>query len=309
MLTSRNDTTVYTCDDYCLSVANIMVNRRCVKFDSGMIDLAIVHVAKEADNYVEYKSKPEQISSDQIKLHNAIVLLRIVEAILALDIQRDELEKLLSIMRKVKYLLKNNSISEFDLAECRDLLTNFKNISVPYQYELARENLKNAIDVSSDKAIADAANRILKDAAKLRSRHDVNIADVTSALVTSARVVELPCSDDAISQLQKQANHISQRSWGRMLAGSMLVLAGVAMAIGFTAVALISFGALAPVSILGFTLGVSMLAGGFAVAGGLVGLGGAAAGAGFFASGVRQGKETRQLRTDMEKLAKTAKQA
>lgn len=309
MFTSQNESIEYTRDSYSEAVAKMMAGRRRVTFDSGMLDLVIVQVAKEADNFVEYKNKSAQISSDKTRLYIAIVLLRMIEEIFAQDIRADELEKLFLTLEKVKYFFKNNVISDIDFTECYDLLNNFKRLTVCQQYELARENVENAINASENDVITFAAENVLKTANLLIVSHKAPIADVTSALVTAIRVVERPYNDDAISELQQKANHMSQRNWGRMLAGTMLALAGVAMAVGFTATALISFGVLAPVSILGFTLGASMLAGGFAVAGGVVGLGGAAAGAGFFVSGAKQGKEVQQLHSSVANLAKTAKRA
>ncbi len=179
-------------------------------------------------------------------------------------------------------------------------------ISSQREYGIAINRLSDAISASHDSDITYSAANVLHTAQQTVIAHPDKIELVTKAVNAATAVVREP-GEATIKHLQQEAGQLGKRSWGRMLAGTMVALAGVAFIAACTATALVSFGVLAPVSILGFVVGASLIAGGAAIAGGVAGIGVTAAGAGFFASGVKQGKETRQLRHDLKELAADAK--
>jgi hypothetical protein len=173
------------------------------------------------------------------------------------------------------------------------------------EYNTARTQLIHTlVNANTDPLLRVHGTRVLREIDKLQCdpKSKVPSADLAKEFVATRELIQAP-TPARIDQYTKRAETIQKRSWGKILGGVMLGLAGavvVGLAIGL---AVVSFGAAAPISIFGATIGASMILGGIAVGTGTAGF------AASMGAGLWIGKELskKPLRTEMEALSAVAK--
>ncbi len=166
----------------------------------------------------------------------------------------------------------------------------------------ALEKVLTDRDNQYDTLLKEQAVKVLRAANHAFYEKKAPEAAMAAVLRDTANFLKSPTEKNA-KIYHKNAGIISKRSWGKILGASMLILAGVALIAASTAAALFSFGALAPVSVLGYTLAASTMISGIAIGTSVAGTAIALGGSTLFAKGV--GKSS--LRKEMETLAKSAK--
>lgn len=162
------------------------------------------------------------------------------------------------------------------------------------------EQLKVLKDANPDSSLVQHAQQVLDEVQNVKNNPDASVQDrsLKKVLLDATMLIKSP-TQTAAQNFKKLAENVQRRPWGKILAGSMLALAGVAILGLSIAACVFTFGAAAPLSVLGFVLAASTVGAGLSVAGAVVGAGAAIGGAKLFHSGFKR----KPLRKAMEDLA------
>lgn len=181
-----------------------------------------------------------------------------------------------------------------------------------FQYQQAREKLMHTINNPAiDYDVRNMALHVLTEADKLKAekKPSVTTPQLTRVLTSTTDLITAP-SPEKIKKYTDQAGKFQKLSKGRIFGACMLGLAG-AIVVGLcVGLAVISFGAGAPISIAGAAIGASMVLGSVSVVTGTLALGGAF-GVGFWAGKLTTKQPLRraseQLAEDVEKSQKRSR--
>ena len=135
---------------------------------------------------------------------------------------------------------------------------------LPYvQYQVARAILQKTLDRKDiHKDLIEYGIRILNETNKLTS--SVPLEDLTETLKIANETISNPLVPANVTRCMQQGNALVEKyPKGKILAGLLLGLAGAALILASVAVAGFSFGSLTPLSIVGVTVGASMVAAAF----------------------------------------------
>lgn len=166
-----------------------------------------------------------------------------------------------------------------------------------FEQSIANEN--------NDETLRNQGRLVLDRIEEVKNNHRLSHTTkmkLTKAMRASKNVVDDPDNIENIKSLTSEAKSVAKRSFGKILGGLMLGLAGVALiGISITA-AILSHGLATPLSLYGIKLGITTIGIGIGIAS-AAGLGATIGGSALLFSGANK----KPVRKEMEKLAEMAK--
>lgn len=127
---------------------------------------------------------------------------------------------------------------------------------------------------------------------------------LTHALNATRMVITHPYNPDMVQKCVEIGSNLGKVSKTKVVGGLLLATAGVLLMMASIGVSLVSYGALAPVSLFGIKLGLSMVFGGVAVGTGVLSLGAAVSGMRLFDNGLKK-----PISTNTKKIRRTMRHA
>ena len=173
------------------------------------------------------------------------------------------------------------------------------------QYQIARvQLLATCSNETRHPDLREYGYTILNKAHAIKSENpDASIPKLTNALYATKNIIENPAHQQAISCVNA-GNDLAKHAWGKILGRSLICIAGIATICISLTILLASSGACAPISILGITLGINMLATWMSFATTAIGAGIASYGTSKLFTGLFKSPPEKSLQNSMDNLIK-----
>lgn len=181
-------------------------------------------------------------------------------------------------------------------------LTNLNQVAQEeFAYQKAKEELEDYIDKNKNHFLAPSASNVLTEVEKVKHTklppEKGRVPLLTEALVQTKNVMRKPTNFSTLSNYFNLAERIGHHSWGKRVSSGLLLCLGMGLIFVSALTAIGTFGAGAPIGVLGTALGITMIS---MAAGGLLATG---VGAGFFRKEIKE----RPVEKEMNAVIETAR--